>query len=288
MTGPNTTAGNGLDPKALDIEGADGVRIRVWDHGGAGPALVLTHCTGTHARMWDPLVPGLLDRFHVYAVGTRGHGDSDKPQDPEAYRGSASGRDLIAVVDALSPGAPVRAAGHSAGAAHICYAALERPEQYESAVLMDAIIGPKQDFTGESELAWITRRRRNVFRSVAQARENFASKAPMNTWHPAVLDAYVNHAFNERADGLVELKCPGEIEAWVYDGGGSPDVFERLGELKFKALLVTGTGSNTRMLAELQRERMKDAEFLLMEDTSHFIPQERPDEVVELIHSALA
>ncbi|MCH7910243.1 MAG: alpha/beta fold hydrolase, partial [Candidatus Hydrogenedentes bacterium] len=61
------------------VTGFDGVALNVWDLGGDGPPLLLCHCTGTHGRVWDPLLPRLLEHFHVYAPDTRGHGDSEKP-----------------------------------------------------------------------------------------------------------------------------------------------------------------------------------------------------------------
>ena len=75
-----------VDPKAIRVEGAGGVGINVWDHGGEGDPLLLVHCTGTHGRIWDPLVPALRERFRVIAPDTRGHGDSEKPEDSKAYR----------------------------------------------------------------------------------------------------------------------------------------------------------------------------------------------------------
>lgn len=270
-----------LTPESIRVEGAGGVGINVWDYGGDGPALVLVHCTGTHARIWDPLVPGLMKRFHVYAFDTRGHGDSDKPEDPEAYAWILGGHDVLAVADALDFGPGALAVGHSAGASHICYAELERPGAFSRAVLIDPIMHPPGLPSGSNPMAEAARRRMNVFESRDKARERFASKPPMNTWVPAVLDAYIAHAFNDR-NGGVELKCLGAIEARLYESGGATDAFERLPELELKAALVTSDGSNVRMFAELQHERLRHVEFHVIEGASHFIPQEKPSEITEL------
>lgn len=271
-----------VPPKALRVEGADNVSIEVWDHGGEGPNLLLVHCTGTHARIWDPLVPGLARHFHVYASSTRGHGDSSSPEEPEAYTCSSSGDDLVRVIDALGFKDGLCAIGHSAGAAHICCAALRRPAVFHRAVLIDAIVGPAGQFPKDNPLAAASRRRRNVFKDHAAARERYASKPPLSLWDPAVLDAYVDHGFNLRDDGQVELKCPGEREAWVYERSGSSDAFERLGELDFKTLIVTGEHSDVMPLAELQHKRMPSSAFHVVPGATHFIPQEKPAEVVQL------
>ena len=278
----------GLNPTAIRVTAHAGVGINVWDYGGAGPTLILAHCTGTHGRSWDPLVPELLHRFRIFAYDTRGHGDSDKPADPARYGWADSGRDLLAVIDALGLGLGIRAVGHSAGAAHICYAEMRRPGTFAKAVLLDPIIGPAEAFSGPNPLAEKSRRRKNEFDSYEAAMDRFASKPPMNAWDPAMLKAYVRYGLSERGDGVLELKCPGAIEAAVYEGSGASDVFERLGELQIDVTLVTADGSSVRPLAEMQRQRFARVDFRVFERCSHFIPQERPDEVVSLILDRLA
>ena len=110
----------------------------------------------------------------------------------------------------------------------------------------------------------------------------------MNTWHPDVLDAYVNHGFNRLDDGTVTLKCPGTIEATVYEGSGACDVFEELGNLDLDPMLITSDGSNVRALAELQREKFRDPEYRVIEGANHFIPQEKPEVIADLILEWLA
>ncbi len=272
-----------LAPTSIRVGGANGVGINVWDYGGEGTPLLLAHCTGTHGRMWDPVVQRLGPQFRVYAPDTRGHGDSDKPSDPAAYRWATSGEDLIAVLDALRLPTPVLAAGHSAGAAHICYASWKRPELFRRVVLIDPIVGPASLFSGPNRLAEKSRYRKNVLPSLDEARQRFASKPPMGYWHPESLEAYVRHGFVERPDGSVELKCPGQIEAAVYDGSGGTDVFEHLSELPLFVRLVSADGSDVRNLAELQKDRFRNVDFALLQGATHFIPQEKPDEIAALI-----
>lgn len=270
----STSSVSDLNPTATRIEGEGGVGINTWDFGGEGPNLMLVHCTGTHGRVWDPLVPQLLDHFHVYAIDTRGHGDSDKPDDPDHYAWHLSGNDLVRVIEALAIGGDVRALGHSAGAAHVCYAALLRPELISRMVVIDPIIGPARAFSGESPLALAARKRRKVFESPEAAIANYAAKPPMNAWHPEALDAYVRFGFSDLPDGTIELKCPPEVESELYNRGGATDIFDRLGEIAIPTTLITGDNSNVRALAELQNARFSGHEFHILEGIGHFIPQE--------------
>lgn len=278
----------GLSPARMTVEGHGGASINVWGYGGDGPPLLLAHCTGTHARVWDPLVPQLLESFRVFAADTRGHGDSEKVEDPNYYRWSHSGDDLLAVIDALGVGPDIFGCGHSAGAAHIAYAEWKRPGAFKKAVLIDPIIGPPQAFSGDNPLAELSRRRRNDFESKQAAFDRYSSRPPLNAWDPAVLAAYVEHGFDELPDGSATLKCPGHIEAIVYEGSGASDVFEHLGDLNFEVVLATSTESNVRALAEFQKDRFSRlAEYVVFENCSHFIPQERPTEVVDLVLRSL-
>lgn len=272
-----------LHPSPIQVEGAGGLRLNVWDHGGEGPPLIFAHCTGTHARIWDPLVAVFHADFHVYAVDTRAHGESDRPEHDDGYAWNLSGEDLLRVVDALSLGPGLLAAGHSAGAAHICYAEVQRPGAFAKVVLIDPIIAPPGLYAAANPLIESTLRRKNQFDTRAEAEDRYASKPPMNSWDATVRSTYIDHAFNEQEDGSLTLKCPGTIEAKFYERGGSTDIFDRLGEIEAEILLVTADHSNVCALAELQKDQFNAPAFHEFQDTSHFIPQEKPLETAALI-----
>ena len=89
-------------------------------------------------------------------------------------------------------------------------------------------------------------------------------------------------------DGTIRLKCPGRIEGTIYDKGGSPDVFERLEELVYPVTLITGDSSDLKPLAEMQKDRFPNVEYMVMPHASHFIPQEYPREIANIILDNLA
>lgn len=264
------------EPKSLRIPGHQGVEINVVDYGGDGPPLLLCHCTGTFARVWDPVAARLRGSFHLYAPDSRGQGDSEQPQEPEAYDWINSGRDLLAVVDALGFRGEVYAAGHSAGGAHVAYAQWLRPGTFARIALIDAIIGPREFFTGENPLATLVRRRKNTFENLDIARERLGAKPPMNTWCPDAFNAYLAHAFRTQDDGQLVLKCPGPVEAWVYEHGGACDLFEHLHEVDVPALVVAGGDSYVATMAEMQAHRLPQSTHHTHPNVGHFIPQEDP------------
>ncbi len=276
-------------PIALTIDGHNGVPINVWDYGGDGPNLVLCHCTGTHARMWDPIVKLLNGAFRILAPDTRGHGDSGKPEDHDAYDWKNMGKDLQIVMEQLELGSDTFAAGHSAGATQITYCQFQHPGTFSRAVLIDPIIGPRGLTSSPSAMGNVARRRRSEFSSKSDALANYTSKPPLNSWVPECVEAYVNFGFEDTAKGTAVLKCAPDIEGAFYDRGGAPDLFERLAEVSFEKIAhVTASESNVKAMIELQRPALASAEYIEIEGASHFIPQERPEEVAEILRATFA
>jgi pimeloyl-ACP methyl ester carboxylesterase len=52
------------------------IHFRDWGNDGA-PPLIVVHGLRDHSHSFDDLARGLLDRFRVYAIDLRGHGDSE-------------------------------------------------------------------------------------------------------------------------------------------------------------------------------------------------------------------
>ena len=96
----------------------DGLQL-AYTVAGTGPDVLLMHGFGASAeRNW--IQPGIADALvasgrRVIAYDARGHGDSDKPHDPEAYAENAMVKDARALLDGLGVTA-VDVVGYSMGA----------------------------------------------------------------------------------------------------------------------------------------------------------------------------
>src|SRR5579859_4440923 len=79
-----------------------GIRIH-YQVEGNGPALVLQHGFGDNLESWYELgyVDGLRRHYRLILLDARGHGGSDKPNDPNAYALHQRVGDVAAVLDAL-------------------------------------------------------------------------------------------------------------------------------------------------------------------------------------------
>ncbi|WP_420395885.1 alpha/beta fold hydrolase [Nioella sp.] len=101
---------------AAKIASSDGTRIATYTAGSpANPAILLIHGWAQQSLCWDPLIDRLKDRFHIVAMDLRGHGASDKPEDPAAYTDTQLWADDVAAVMALHDLGNVTLVGWSYG-----------------------------------------------------------------------------------------------------------------------------------------------------------------------------
>lgn len=82
----------------------EGVKIHYEVEGEAGaPWLVLQHGSSGNIENWRTFgyVDALKKDYHLILIDARGHGLSDKPHTPEAYRPEAFAGDYVAILDKL-------------------------------------------------------------------------------------------------------------------------------------------------------------------------------------------
>jgi len=129
------------------------IRRRAPTSSGAAPRpLLLIHGTTTDATLWDDTRDALNEGRDLYLVNRRGRGGSD---DEAAYDIAAEGRDVRAVLDAISDrhgGALVDVVAHSYGALCFLLALADptcpvgRAVVYEPPLLVPALL-PSASFT---------------------------------------------------------------------------------------------------------------------------------------------
>src|SRR5436190_939068 len=105
-----------------------------WGEPGA-PEILLLHGGNQSAHSWDLVSLHLSDRYHVFALDQRGHGDSEWSRDQD-YSIEAKAADALAFVDDQGIDSPV-IIGHSMGGRVTMNVALVRPELARGIVLVD-------------------------------------------------------------------------------------------------------------------------------------------------------
>jgi|DewCreStandDraft_5_1066085.scaffolds.fasta_scaffold01833_14 pimeloyl-ACP methyl ester carboxylesterase len=257
------------------------VRLHYIDWGGDGPPLFLLHANGFHARVWDPLVPHLRDRFRVIALDQRGHGDSGLPSTDFGW--SRFAEDLYQVIAALGV-TGCFAAGHSFGGTSVAVCAARHPGSIRRAVLIDPVLrgGPdERAANAPNRMAESARRRRAVWDSPHQFEETMRGRAAFARWRPEFLHAYAQHGLRRRPDGHYELKCRPEVEAAVFEAGTTFDPWPDLVRLPIPVLLLraTATGDRPSPSPPDADRRIPHCREVAVA-ASHFIPMEEPEAVL--------
>ncbi|MFD0936874.1 alpha/beta fold hydrolase, partial [Methylobacterium trifolii] len=120
---------------------SDGVRIAYVDVpavGGTGDPVLLIHgFASNHAVNWvnTQWVRALTQAgYRTIALDNRGHGESEKLYDPEAYSSEAMAGDALALLDHLGIGR-ADVMGYSMGARITAFLALDHPGRVRSALI---------------------------------------------------------------------------------------------------------------------------------------------------------
>jgi len=264
-----------------------GIEIAILDWGGTRPLALLHHANGFCAGVWGVVAQTLRPFFRVVALDARGHGDSSKPKDREAYRWECFTDDLVRVAELLAAeqaeGRVSLGMGHSFGGTAMLAAAARRPELFERIVLVDPVLVPRGEpipperSEHGKRLAGAARERQQVRASRQEARRTWAGRKFFANWDPRVLDLYVAEGLRDRPDGQVELKCPGEVEASIFEQGGTVDSLAAARDLEVPALLLWARdGDFPRAFYESVAAAMRQGR---VEDVAagHLLVMERPD-----------
>lgn len=233
------------------------------------------HATSFCGAVWQPVVDR-LPGVECVTWDFAGHGSGPGLELPVHW--SRFGRQVL---EETEPGGI--GVGHSMGAAAMTMAQLADPKRFRFLVLIEPIVFPGPHTRSDHILSDVASRRRSMFESRAEARQNWASKAAFADWDAAALDAYVRCGL--RGDGPVHLACDPEHEADIYRASNDHDTFERLAEIEVPVLILAGEVSDTipAELARFQADQFQSAGLEIVSGAGHFLPMEKPGLVAERI-----
>lgn len=272
------------------------VELAVLDWGGEGPPALLHHANGFCAATLGPLAALLRGRYRVFGMDARGHGDSTVLDEPRSYVWSAFRDDWIGVAEHVAQlcGAPLALAlGHSLGGTTTMLGAGARPDLVGEIALVEAVI-PVGGERGTSDPARLERRRRLIegarkrrsrWPSRRAARAHFAARRFFSGWRSEALDLYVAEGLRETAGGEAELKCPGAVEAAVFENGQGLDAIAEAAAVRCRATWIWARGGDfSRSLYERAAKRMESARVVDVEG-GHMVPMEAPERIVAALEA---
>ncbi|HYZ68896.1 MAG TPA: alpha/beta hydrolase [Mycobacterium sp.] len=221
------------EPQTVKFRGVEDLVLVAdeWNHGvGSGPSILLLHGGGQNRFSWKNTGQILADEgFHVVALDSRGHGDSDRSPDA-TYTVDALCADTLAVIDQI--GRPVALIGASMGGmTGILAADAAGPKKVTKLVLVDVV--PRYEKSGSARIREFMFSHVHGFESLDEAADAVAAYLPHRTkprspeglkknlrrrdgrwywhWDPKFLtvpsdDAFVREEKLERA--AMDLKIP--------------------------------------------------------------------------------
>ncbi len=268
------------------------------DFGGKGPLAHFSHATGLCAGLYQPFFARLTDSMRILAMDDRGHGRTIAEARPENLKNwDPFTQDLERFLE--SQGEPVIAMGHSRGAVVSLMLAVKRPDLIKALALTDPTLIPWRlnlflDFvqrTGLERLipiAAIAAKRKSHWPDRETLLNSYKDRLPFSRWEEGFLESYIDWGFKEKEDGAMVLACDPAWESACFSSC-PVNVWKYVSRLKVPTLVIYGDGSDvfTRSSASRFKKNAPAAKLIKLEDTSHFVPMERPERAAELIRGFL-
>jgi pimeloyl-ACP methyl ester carboxylesterase len=127
----------------------DGVEIHYEVHG-SGPVLLLTHGYSSTSAMWQDQIAALSKHHKLVLWDMRGHGQSDYPDDPNAYSEALTVADMAALLDEVGADSAI-VGGLSLGGYMSLAFYRAHPQRVRALLIIDTGPGFKKD---EARDAW--------------------------------------------------------------------------------------------------------------------------------------
>lgn len=252
---------------------------REWPNPGV-QALVLLHGFTGHARSWESFATAMQEKYHVYALDQRGHGDSAWTDD---YSADAMVEDAHRFVTALGLKQFVLL-GLSMGGRNAYQFAATHPEEVERLVIVD--IGPAIAATGATRIT-----------SGVRANDVFASPeeavAAGRAGNPRADEAELQHRTRNnlmlQEDGTWTFRYDKALRTNNLPRPDAGDAWAMLPKIKAPTLLIRGDLSDVLApeVADRMLKEIPDCKFALVAGSGHSIPLESPKGFLEAVRTFL-
>ena len=268
------------------------------NYGGDGPELLFLHANGYPPDTYRPLLAKLTETHHVTAMVQRPLWKDCRPEDIQDWRPLTD--DLLRYLDAHHS-APIACVGHSMGGIALLRAALREPERFSSIALLDPVLFPPyfirfwQVFfslgIGEYAHPFIrsAKYRRRQFDDLEQLFSGYRRKPVFRYFEDEALRAYVEGIACKTDSGNYRLCYSAEWETHIYiiSVWSDMDIWRALPGLAKPMLIVRGKETDTfwERTGKLVKRKQPRIRVEALEQATHLVALERPNEVANLIQS---
>jgi pimeloyl-ACP methyl ester carboxylesterase len=249
------------------------VKIK-WEVHGDGEPLLLIQGLGYARWSWDPVVPGLAERYRVLSFDNRGIGESDKPDGPYTARQMAG--DALQVLDEAGIDR-AHVLGASLGGMIAQEVAFAAPRRVRKLVLCCTTPGGAETVPMPDVTVQLFAEAATLAPEVSLRRfiENALGLNP-----PAGL---VDELYRRR------IEDPPDQAGWLAQAAAGMTFAGVDGEIAAPTLIVTGTADNVvdHRNADVLARRIAGARVERLSGAGHLFFWEQPDEFVRIVKEFL-
>jgi len=232
---------------------------------GDGPPVLFVHGLGSSTRDWELQVPAFAERYRVITVDVRGHGQSDKP--PSPYSIKQFSEDVAAFIRALNI-APTHVVGLSMGGMIAFQLGADHPDLVRSLVIVNSAPsfkprGLKEKLQAQQRLLLV-----RLF-GMKKVGEVLSRRMFPKPEQAPIRETFVRRwAENDQRAYLASMKAILKF-----------DISDRVGEIIAPTLIVSADDDYIPVAAkEAVAARMPDARVVVIPDSRHGLPVEKPEE----------
>ncbi len=246
-----------------------------WEEHGDGDVLLLIQGLGYGRWGWDPVVPGLAERYRVLTFDNRGIGESDKPAGPYIARLMAG--DALQVLDEAGAGR-AHVLGASLGGMIAQELAVAAPERVDKLVLACTTPGGANGVPMPAVTIKLFQEAPSLAPEVALRR--FVENA-LGTDPPVAL---VDDIFARR------VANPPDPDGWQAQAAAGLTFAGVEAPIAAPTLVLHGTADNVVDVrnAQVLAERIPGARVELFPEAGHLFFWEQPDAFVRIVTGFLA
>lgn len=229
---------------------------------GEGPTVALVHGWASDRRVWRRQVEALADRLRLLAIDLPGHGESDRPADPDGYSMDLFARSVAAVLDHAGAERAILI-GHSNGTPVIRQFSRLYPERTAALVVVDGAL--RQMFDAGMVEGMLEQIQPDSYRDFVGTMVD-GMKTP--SLAPALFEEIRSMAVATSYDAVIgNFLAAAEPSIWVDDAIEAP----------LLAVLARQPAWSDEYEAHV-RELQPEVEYVVLDDVSHFLMMERPEE----------
>ncbi|KXK12834.1 MAG: alpha/beta hydrolase fold protein [Chloroflexi bacterium OLB14] len=236
-----------------------------YETAGQGETVVFIHGLGSSTRDWELQIPAFSKHYQTVTFDLRGHGQSQKPLGP--YSMSLFAKDTAELIKSLNVGS-VHVIGISLGGMIAFQLAVDYPELIKKLVIVNS---------APEVVVKTLKDRWNVFLRFAIVRllgmrkmgEVLSKRLFPKDEHENLRQTFVEHwAENDVRAYLDTLRA---IVGW--------SVTDKIHNIKTPTLIVAADGDYTPVATkEAYLSKLENGKLIVIEDSRHALPVEKPDE----------